>query len=57
MPEGVLELVWLLRTPIPAWGRPRQDRVLEHLLLRPHVAVLARPRDKLRPPAWNAPRR
>ncbi len=33
-PEGVLELLWLLLTTVVAWVRPRQDLVLENLLLR-----------------------
>src|SRR5438045_3593518 len=33
-PQGVLELLWLLLTTILAWVRPRQDLVLENLLLR-----------------------
>ena len=40
---GVLELLWLLVTTVQAWMRPRQDLVLENLLLRHQLAVLARP--------------
>jgi transposase InsO family protein len=39
----VLELFWLLTTTILAWLRPRQDLVLENLLLRHQLAVLTRP--------------
>jgi hypothetical protein len=39
----VLELVWLLLTTILAWVRPPQDLVLENVLLRHQLAVLARP--------------
>jgi hypothetical protein len=42
-PEGVLELLWLLLTMILAWLRPRQNLVLENLLLRHQLAVLNRP--------------
>jgi hypothetical protein len=31
--EGVLELLWLLLTTVLTWARPRQDLVLENLLL------------------------
>ena len=41
--EGVLELLWLLLTAVLASVRPRQDLVLEHLLLRHQLAVLTRP--------------
>jgi putative transposase len=41
--EDVLELVWLLLTSIVAWVRPRQDLVLENVLLRHQLGVLARP--------------
>src|SRR5205823_15015922 len=51
--EGVLELLWLLLMTVPAWACPRQDLVLENLLLRHQLAVLtrrtrARPRAQLR---------
>jgi len=54
--EGVLDLLWLLLTTVLAWLRPRQDLVLENLLLRHQLAVLtrptrARPRGRLR--AWD----
>jgi putative transposase len=39
----VLELLWLLLTTVLAWARPRQDLVLENLLLRHQLAVLTRP--------------
>jgi hypothetical protein len=42
-PEGVFELLSLLLTTILAGVRPRQELVLEHLLLRHQLAVLARP--------------
>ena len=48
-PQGVLELLWLLLTTILAWVRPRQDLVLENLLLRHQLAVLTRP-TRTRPP-------
>jgi hypothetical protein len=41
--EDVLELLWLLVTAVLAWVRPRQDLVLENLLLRHQLAVLTRP--------------
>src|SRR5438477_3722384 len=41
--EGVLELLWLLSMTVLAWLRPRQDLVLENLLLRHQLAVLTRP--------------
>src|ERR687885_86330 len=41
--EGVLELLWLLLTAVLACVRPRQDLVLENLLLRHQLAVLTRP--------------
>src|SRR5947209_7538340 len=40
--EGVLDLLWLLLTTVLAWLRPRQDLVLENLLLRHQLAVLTR---------------
>jgi transposase InsO family protein len=39
----VLELLWLLLTPVLAWVRPRHDLVIENLLLRHQLAVLTRP--------------
>jgi putative transposase len=42
-PEGVLELLCLLLTTVLASVRPRQDLVLENLLLRHQLAVLTRP--------------
>jgi len=36
----VLELLWLLLTTVLAWVRPRQDLVLENLLLRHQLAIL-----------------
>jgi hypothetical protein len=52
----VLELLWLLGTTVLAWVRPRQDLVLENLLLCHQRAVLtwptrSRPRARLR--AWD----
>ena len=49
----VFELLWLLLATVLAWVRPRQDLVLEHLLLRHQLAVLTRttrtrPRARLR---------
>ena len=49
----MLELLWLLLTTVLAWARPRQDLVLENLLLRHQLGVLtrpthARPRHRLR---------
>jgi hypothetical protein len=41
--EGMLELLWVLLTAVLAWARPRQDLVLENLLLRHQLAVLTRP--------------
>jgi hypothetical protein len=54
--EGVFDLLWLLITSVLAWVRPRQDLVLENLLLRHQLAVLtrptrARPRPRLR--VWD----
>src|SRR2546429_3059032 len=39
----MLEVVWLLFATVPAWVRPRQDLVVENLLLRHQLAVLTRP--------------
>ena len=55
-PEGVLELLWLLFTTVLVWARPRQDLVLENLLLRHQLAVLTRPtrtRPRARLRAWD----
>jgi hypothetical protein len=41
--QDVLELLWLLLTAGVAWAYPRQDLVLENLLLRHQLAVLTRP--------------
>jgi hypothetical protein len=46
----VLELLWLLLTAVLAWVRPRQELVLENLLLRHQLAVLTRP-TRVRPRA------
>jgi hypothetical protein len=46
----VLELLWLLLTAVLVWVRPRQDLVLENLLLRHQLAILTRPtRTRPRP--------
>ena len=53
---GVLELLWRLVTTVQAWMRPRQDLVLENLLLRHQLAVLARPtrtRPRARLRTWD----
>jgi transposase InsO family protein len=52
----MLELLWLLVTTVVVWVRPRQDLVLENLLLRHQLTVLTRatrtrPRAQLR--AWD----
>src|SRR5205807_437595 len=55
-PEGVLELLWFLMTTVLAWERPRQDLVLENLLLRHQLAVLTRAtrtRPRTRFHAWD----
>ena len=41
--RNVRELLWLLIMTFLAWVRPRQDLVLENLLLRHQLAVLTRP--------------
>jgi len=41
--EDRLELVWLLFGTVLTWVRPRQDLVLENLLLRHQLALLTRP--------------
>jgi hypothetical protein len=54
--EGMLELLWLLATSALAWVRPRQDLMLENLLLRHQFAVLTRPtrtRRRARLRAWD----
>src|ERR671938_810168 len=53
---GVLELLWLVLTAVLAWLRPRQDLVLENLLLRHQLAVLTRPtrtRPRARLRLWD----
>src|SRR5205085_437937 len=52
--EDVLELLWLVLATVLAWARPRQDLVLENLLLRHQLAVLTRP-TRARPRAPFAP--
>jgi len=52
----VLELLWLLLAVVLAWARPRQDLVLENLLLRHQLTVLTRPtraRPRARPRTWD----
>jgi hypothetical protein len=52
----VLELLWLLLRTVLAWVRPRQDLVLENLLLRHQLAVLTRPtrtRPRARLRSWD----
>jgi hypothetical protein len=52
----VFELLWLLTRTVLAWVRPRQDLVLENLLLRHQLAVLTRPtrtRRRARLRAWD----
>jgi putative transposase len=54
--EDVLELLWLLVTAVLARVRPRQDLVLENLLLRHQLAVLIRPtrtRPRARLRVWD----
>src|SRR6266700_1274223 len=46
---GVLDLLWLLLTTVQATLRPRQDLILENLLLRHQLAALTRP-TRTRPP-------
>src|SRR5205809_5005997 len=53
---GVLELLWLLLTTVVVSVRPRQDLVLENLLLRHQLAVLTRPtrtRPRARLRSWD----
>ena len=40
---AMLDVLWLLLTAVQAVVRPRQDLVLENLLLRHQLAVLTRP--------------
>src|SRR5881227_1058769 len=52
----VFEFPWLLLTTVLAWARPRQDLVLENLLLRHQLAVLTRPtrtRPRARLRTWD----
>jgi transposase InsO family protein len=52
----MFELLWLLLTTVLAWARPRQDLVLENLLLRHQLAVLTRPtrtRPRARLHLWD----
>jgi hypothetical protein len=54
--QEVLELLWLVLTTALAWVRPRHDLVLENLLLRHQLAVLARPtrtRPRARLRTWD----
>lgn len=54
--EGVFELLSLLLTTVLAWVRPRQELVLENLLLRHQLALLTRPtrsRRTARLRAWD----
>src|SRR5438067_1354738 len=54
--EGGFEFVWLLFTTVLTWARPRQDLVLENLLLRHQLAVLTRPtrtRPRARLRIWD----
>ena len=52
----MLELLWLLLTSVLVLVRPRQDLVLENLLLRHQLAVLTRPtrtRRRARLRTWD----
>jgi hypothetical protein len=52
----VLEVHWLMLTTVMASLRPRQDLVLENLLLRHQLAVLNRPtptRSRARLRTWD----
>jgi len=40
---AMLDVLWLFLTGVQAAMRPRQDLVLENLLLRHQLAVLTRP--------------
>src|SRR5437588_1018009 len=54
--KGMLEFVWLVFATVLAWVRPRQDLVLENLLLRHQLAVLTRPtrtRPRARLHTWD----
>jgi hypothetical protein len=56
MLRAMLELLWLLLTTALARVRPRQDLVLENLLLRHQLAVLIRPtrtRPRARLRTWD----
>jgi transposase InsO family protein len=53
---SVFELLSLLLTAVLAWVRPRQDLVIENLLLRHQLAVLTRPtrtRPRARLRTWD----
>ncbi len=53
---GVIELLWLLFATLRAIARPRQDLVLENLLLRHQLAILTRPtrtRPRARLRTWD----
>src|ERR671929_699957 len=52
----MLEVLWLLLASVVAWARPRNDLVLENLLLRHQLAVLTRPtrtRPRARLHLWD----
>jgi putative transposase len=52
----MLDLLWLVLMATLAWLRPRQDLVLENLLLRHQLAVLTRPtrtRPRTRLRLWD----
>src|SRR3954469_9934599 len=52
----MFELIWLSLATVLTWVRPRQDLVLEHLLLRHQLAVLTRPtrtRPRARLRTWD----
>jgi putative transposase len=52
----VVELLWLLLTILQGMARPRQELVLENLLLRHQLTVLTRPtrtRLRARPRTWD----
>jgi hypothetical protein len=56
MLRAMLELLWLLLTTALARVRPRQDLVLENLLLRHQLAILIRPtrnRPRARLHTWD----
>ena len=53
---SVFELLSLLLTAVLAWVRPRQDLVIENLLLQRQLAVLTRPtrtRPRARLRTWD----